>query len=75
MDSKQRAIAVLNGKIPDGVPLFELLIDKRVIEKIKPGGGYADLAEETLDLVLTNTPSLLYRNKYIDKSKGIFVNE
>jgi len=66
---------VLNGNIPDRVPLFELLIDKRVIKKIKPGGDYADLAEDTLDLVLTNTPSLLYRKKDIDKSKGIFVNE
>jgi len=75
MNSKQRALAVLQGKTPDRVPLFELLIDKRVINKIKPDGDYADLAEETLDLVLTNTPSLLYRNKYIDKSKGIFTNE
>ncbi|MBC7333030.1 MAG: hypothetical protein H5T85_00965 [Actinobacteria bacterium] len=75
MNSRERAIAVLSGKIPDRVPLFELLIDKRVIEKIKPGSSYADLAENTLDLVLTNTPSLLYRNRWIDESKGIFVNE
>lgn len=75
MNSKQRALIVLEGKVPDRVPLFELLIDKRVISKIKPNGNYADLAEDTLDLVLTNTPSLLYRKKDIDKSKGIFVNE
>jgi len=75
MNSKQRAISVLEGKVPDRVPLFELLVDKRVIKKIKPNGDYADLAEDTLDLVLTNTPSLLYRKKDIDKSKGIFVNE
>ena len=75
MNSKERFLAVIKGGIPDGVPLFELLIDKRVIEKIKPGGNYADLAEDTLDLVLTNTPSLLYRNKWIDESKKIFANE
>ena len=75
MYSKQRVTTVLKGEVPDRVPLFELLIDKRIIEKIKPGGDYADLAEDTLDLVLTNTPSLLYRNKNIDESKGIFVNE
>jgi len=75
MNSKQRTITVLNGKIPDRVPLFELLIDKRVIKKIKPNGDYADLAEDNLDLILTNTPSLLYRKKDIDKSKGVFVNE
>jgi len=75
MNSRQRAITVLNGKIPDRVPLFELLIDKSVINKIKNEGDYADLAEDTLDLVLTNTPSLLYRFKYIDKEKGIFINE
>ncbi len=75
MNSRQRSIAVLEGKTPDRVPLFELLIDKNVIKKIKHSGDYADLAEDTLDLVLTNTPSLLYRNKYIDETKGLFVNE
>jgi len=75
LNSKQRTISVLQGKIPDRVPLFELLVDKKVIKKIKPDGDYADLAEDTLDLVLTNTPSLLYRKTDIDESKGIFVNE
>lgn len=75
MNSRQRSITVLEGKTPDRVPLFELLIDKRVIKKIKPDGEYADLAEDTLDLVLTNTPSLLYRNKYLDEARELFVNE
>lgn len=75
MNSKERVLTVIKGEFPDRVPLFEILIDKRVVEKIKPEGDYSDLAEETLDLVLTNTPSLLYRKKWIDESKRIFVNE
>jgi len=75
LNSRERSLEVLNKKIPDRVPLFELWVDDVVVKKIKPEGEYADLAEESLDLVLTHTPSLLYRNKYIDKSKGIFVNE
>jgi uroporphyrinogen decarboxylase len=75
MNSRDRSIKTLKKEIPDRVPLFELLIDKGVIKKIISEGDYADLAEDTLDFVLTNTPSLLYRKKDIDKSKGIFVNE
>ncbi|MHB8279509.1 MAG: uroporphyrinogen decarboxylase family protein [Candidatus Humimicrobiaceae bacterium] len=75
MNSRDRSIKTLKKEIPDRVPLFELLIDKRVIKNINTDWDYADLAEDTLDLVLTNTPSLLYRNKWIDESKGIFVNE
>jgi len=75
MNGRQRALAVLNMEIPDRAPMFEGIIDKKVIEKIIPGGDYADIAEDTVDLVVTNTPSLLYRKKYIDKSKGLFINE
>lgn len=75
MNSRERSIAVLEGKIPDRVPLFELLIDKSVVKKIKQSEDYADLAEDTLDLVLTNTPSLLYKKKFIDEAEGLFINE
>jgi len=75
MNSKKRVMMVFDGKTPDRVPLFEILIDKRVINKIRQDGEYADIAEDTLDLVLTNTPSLLYRSKYLNESEGIFVNE
>ena len=75
MNSKERTIAVLNKKIPDRVPIFEALVDKRVIKKINPEWEYADLAEDNLDLVVTNTPSLLYRKTFIDESSGVFINE
>lgn len=75
MDSRQRVLTVIEGKIPDRVPLCELIIDKRVIKSINPDWSYADIAEETVDMVLTNTPSLLYRKEIIDDAKGIFKNE
>jgi len=75
MNSRQRVLTVIEGKIPDRVPLCELIIDKRVIKSINPDWGYADIAEETVDMVLTNTPSLLYRKEIIDDAKGIFKNE
>lgn len=46
-----------------------------MIDLIEPFRSYAELAEETLDMVITNTPSSLYRKKYVDKSKKIFINE
>ncbi len=67
MNERERAITVLNKQIPDRVPIFEGLIDLKVIKKIKPKADYADIAENTIDLVITNTPSLLYRKKFIDK--------
>lgn len=68
-------MTVLDKKIPDRVPLFELLIDKKVIAEINPEADYADFAEENMDFVLTNTPSLLYRSEYINEEKRIFKNE
>jgi uroporphyrinogen decarboxylase len=75
LNSKQRVLTVVGGKIPDRVPLCELIIDKKVIKSINPDWSYADIAEETVDMVLTNTPSLLYRKKILDSAKGIFINE
>lgn len=75
MNSKERIMSVLNKQIPDRVPLFEGLVDNKVIKKINSDWTYADLAEDFMDIVVTNTPSLLYRKKFIDESKGIFINE
>ena len=35
MNCKERSILVLEGKTPDRVPLFEVLVDKEVINKIR----------------------------------------
>ena len=75
MDSRERVFKILEGTTGDRVPLCELIIDKKVIEKINPGWSYQDIAEETVDIVVTNTPSLMYRKKILDASKGIFENE
>jgi len=58
------------------VPFFELLVDRRVIEQMVPSGDYGDFAEHVgLDLVLTGTPSKLYREKPIDEARGLYLNE
>ena len=75
MNGRQRVMKLLEGNMPDRVPLCELIIDKEVIKKINPDWSYADIAEEAVDMVVTNTPSLLYRKEMIDASKGIFKNE
>jgi uroporphyrinogen decarboxylase len=78
MNGRERAIAVIKGDMPDRVPLFEALIDARVTRAVVASGRYSDpddFIDDTLDFVLTNTPSLLYRKRYIDEAKGIFVNE
>jgi uroporphyrinogen decarboxylase len=75
MNSRQRVMTMIEGGIPDRVPLCELIIDEKVIKKINPDWSYIDIAEETVDIVVTNTPSLLYRKEIIDASKGIFKNE
>ena len=62
MNSYERAITVLNGEIPDRVPSFELLIDPKVIRGIIGTDSYPDLCDELdIDLVISQTPSKLYR--------------
>jgi uroporphyrinogen decarboxylase len=75
MNSRERVLKIIKGEIPDRVPLFELVVDNRIINKIKPNSDYLDFAEDNLDLVLTGSPSTLYKNEYIDKQKKIFINE
>lgn len=45
MTSQDRVLATLGGKTPDRVPLFELFIDGKVIDSIRPGSSYEDFAE------------------------------
>jgi len=76
MTNYERAATALELKIPDMVPIFELMIDDKVIQGICPGGTYEDLAEEyDLDIVLTFTPSSNYRKEWINRQKGIFRDE
>ena len=78
MNGRERAVKVLEGEFPDRVPLFEALIDTKVVQAVIENRGYDgvyDFIDDNLDLVLTNTPSLLYRKRFIDEGKGVFVNE
>ncbi len=45
MNSRERVIAVLQGRIPDRVPLMELFIDQHVADSICGGMNYFDFLE------------------------------
>ncbi|HOP55309.1 MAG TPA: uroporphyrinogen decarboxylase family protein [bacterium] len=76
MNSYERVLAVISGRIPDRVPIFELLIDRKVIRKITGREDYLDFCERyPIDIVLTNTPSKLYEEKIINSENKIIVNE
>lgn len=76
MNSYERVIKVLNGEIPDRVPTFELLIDPKVIKGIVGTDSYMDLCDELdIDVVISQTPSRLYREKVLDAEKQIVQNE
>ncbi|MGC8716642.1 MAG: uroporphyrinogen decarboxylase family protein [bacterium] len=76
MNSYERVLRVLSGDIPDRVPIFELLIDRKVIKKITGTEDYADFCEVyPIDIVLTNTPSKLYEEKVLDAKNRIIINE
>jgi len=75
MNSRERVFKVLKNETPDRVPLFELLVDDKVIKKIKPNSDYLDFAEDNLDLVLTGSTAEMYRSHYVNEQKRIFINE
>ena len=45
MNSRERVFAALQGKIPDRVPIMEMLIDPKVINSICPGMSYEDFID------------------------------
>jgi uroporphyrinogen decarboxylase len=76
MNSYERAKVTLEGGIPDRVPSFELMIDPAVITKIIGYDSYMDLCEYLdIDILVTPTPSKLYRETLIDEKKRIYKNE
>lgn len=64
MTSAERVAAVLDGKVPDRVPLWETLIDWRVIRNL----GFRDYFElvETLDLDAVSLNQLMYDPATLD---------
>jgi uroporphyrinogen decarboxylase len=76
MNSLERTIAALQFKKPDRVPIFELMIDPGIIEAMCPGCSYLDFVEEMdLDIVITSTPSSLYRHEKIPGKEDMFKTE
>ena len=76
LSSTERARLALERREPDRVPIFELLVDEHIVAQVVPSGLYADFAEEVgFDLVLTGTPSKLYRETPIDAARGLYLNE
>jgi len=67
----ERMLQAINRQEPDRIPTFEIDIDERVIEAIKPGLSYEDFCEYMdLDAVCYHE---LRTDQYevIDKAKGI----
>jgi uroporphyrinogen decarboxylase len=76
MTNRARAEAALQRKVPDKVPIFELVIDPGVIQKICPECSYADFVEKyDFDIALTGTPSSNYRMKLLEESSKTYMDE
>jgi uroporphyrinogen decarboxylase len=68
MTSYERVMAAFHRREPDRVPIFELMIDPKVIGDILPGGTYDDLIEALdIDCVLTPTASRMYSLELVDR--------
>ena len=74
MEHCERVRAALEGRRPDVVPLFELVIDPRVMDAIYPGCDYYQFAERFgLDAVGLNRSSWNKENlDFVDRDRGLF---
>ena len=76
MNGYERMLATLNKQRVDHTPSMEIMIDKTVIRALTGTDDYMELCDLLdLDAVITNTPSLLYREEAVDAEKGIYRNE
>ncbi len=74
MNSRDRVFAVLEGKIPDRVPLMEMSVDHKVIEGLYPGLSYLDFVEKSdyYDVVTSLTGIVPPKLDWVDEKKQIF---
>jgi uroporphyrinogen decarboxylase len=74
MTSRERIFTALEGKVPDRVPLMEILIDKKVRESLYPKISYNDFIEKmSIDVVCMELWSKDFKNiKWINKDKKIY---
>jgi uroporphyrinogen decarboxylase len=75
MDSTERLTAVFERKIPDRVPIFELVIDSQVIDAIVPGANIYDFVDKMeLDAVCVRPDmklELIEENTWCDEKGQI----
>ncbi len=74
MNSRERLFSILEGKIPDRVPLVELWVDPKVFQALYPGSSYYDFIEQSgyYDAVCSFAGVVNPQINWIDKSKKIF---
>lgn len=71
MTSLDRVINSIQRNEPDRVPIFELMIDPKVIRGIWPGASYPDLVEALgIDCVVSPTPSSMYGKEILGEKDG-----
>jgi len=71
MTGRERFLAALRRAVPDRVPVWETVINPRVIQALLPGAGYADFAQAMgIDGVVTSTPSSLYKSEVVGEKDG-----
>jgi len=76
MNAFERAVAVVENKMPDRIPTMEIMIDPKVMKALNGTDDYMDFCDYfDMEFVVTNTPSLLYRKTILDEEEGVFVNE
>lgn len=74
MNSVERIFAVLEGRIPDRVPVTELWVDPKVFQVICPGRSYYEFIEESdyYDAVSCFAGIVPPKINWIDERKRIF---
>jgi len=76
MNAFERAVAVVENRMPDRIPTMEIMIDPVIMKALNGTDDYLDFCDYfDMEFVVTNKPSMLYRNKMIDEKQGVFVNE
>ncbi|HBR19435.1 MAG: hypothetical protein A2Y13_04395 [Planctomycetes bacterium GWC2_45_44] len=74
MNSRERVLKVLDGQMPDRVPVMEIFIDPKVIDSICPGMSHEDFIDYAeVDCVTCLTMADSPENiSWVDKEKKIF---
>lgn len=74
MNCRERVFCALERKVPDRVPLFEMVIDPKVMEGIYPGCTYAEFVKRFgLDVAGLNRSSWPKEGlNFVDKEKRFF---